>query len=212
MYDPTIGRFLSIDPASPNGVDILYEHPFVYARNNPVNLIDPSGRQPQNAGPPFFFEGKDQKCTPREENCIKDALQLAINLLKMKTNCFADLLKKCGSSCKSPELTECILGALQQTRYTCADPGVGNCHATTGHPKNDAHSDTRCGKLKSNAAAGEVWPGFGIMGPPTSCPLCKHPEPVANNCSLCDEKTYGEIRTWLCRKRAPGDFGGGIDT
>jgi hypothetical protein len=46
MFNPGTGRFLSIDPRSPDGVDLLYEHPFVYARNNPVNLTDPSGLQP----------------------------------------------------------------------------------------------------------------------------------------------------------------------
>jgi hypothetical protein len=44
MYDPTQGRFLSMDPLPRNGIDILYEHPFVYARNNPTNRVDPSGQ------------------------------------------------------------------------------------------------------------------------------------------------------------------------
>jgi hypothetical protein len=59
MYQPTLGRFLSRDPLSENGVDVLTDtgfysnrlaamsanpwfyggnraHPYVYARNNPV--------------------------------------------------------------------------------------------------------------------------------------------------------------------------------
>jgi RHS repeat-associated protein len=66
MYQPTLGRFLSRDPLSANGVDVLtdtgfyaerlaamranpwyyggnWEPPYVYARNNPVTWIDPSG-------------------------------------------------------------------------------------------------------------------------------------------------------------------------
>jgi hypothetical protein len=66
MYQPTLGRFLSRDPLSENGVDVLtdtgfysnrlaamsadpwfyggnWEHPYVYARNNPVRYTDPSG-------------------------------------------------------------------------------------------------------------------------------------------------------------------------
>ncbi len=66
MYQPTLGRFLSRDPLSENGVDVLtdtgfysdrlaamnanpwyyggnWEHPYVYARNNPLRYTDPSG-------------------------------------------------------------------------------------------------------------------------------------------------------------------------
>ena len=68
IYQPNLGRFLSRDPLSATGVDVLtdtgfyaerlatmranpwffggnWEHPYVYARNNPVNLVDPSGEQ-----------------------------------------------------------------------------------------------------------------------------------------------------------------------
>jgi hypothetical protein len=66
MYQPTLGRFLSRDPLSEHGVFAFsgagfyaeraeemnsdpwyyggnWEHPYVYARNNPVLYVDPSG-------------------------------------------------------------------------------------------------------------------------------------------------------------------------
>jgi RHS repeat-associated protein len=203
IYNPVIGRFLSLDPLWPNGEYMLHQHLFGYAKNNSVNLVDPSGRQALKAGPPFFFEEPKQKCTPAEEQCIKQAFELAENLLKKRNDCFTQVLRKCLSTCTSKELTDCILRALQNTKYTCADKGVGKCH-------NSAHTDTQCGILKSQAALGEVWPISG-WGPPDRCPVCKHPLAFANNCAFCDQEGYGQIRTWLCRKRKEGGFGGGID-
>jgi hypothetical protein len=74
MYQPTLGRFLSRDPLSENGVDVLtdtgfysnrlaamsadpwfyggnWTHPYVYAANKPVRFIDPSGLVCQPADP-----------------------------------------------------------------------------------------------------------------------------------------------------------------
>jgi len=43
QYDPIIGRFTTIDPA-PGPVTDPYLAAYVYARNNPIRLTDPSGR------------------------------------------------------------------------------------------------------------------------------------------------------------------------
>ena len=41
MYDPSLGRFLSVDPLAGK-----YPHlsPYVYANNNPLKYVDPDGR------------------------------------------------------------------------------------------------------------------------------------------------------------------------
>lgn len=60
MYVPSTGRFLTRDPLPQHGVDVLYDHAYVYARNNPVKEVDPSGAlvgytgSGRNAGRSFF--------------------------------------------------------------------------------------------------------------------------------------------------------------
>ena len=43
VYDPTIGRFMSADPFIQAPTDTQSYNRYSYARNNPVNLVDPSG-------------------------------------------------------------------------------------------------------------------------------------------------------------------------
>ena len=42
---PSLGRFYGRDPAPGNLTDPVSRHPYAYARNNPVNNVDPSGRE-----------------------------------------------------------------------------------------------------------------------------------------------------------------------
>lgn len=43
-YDPTIGRFLSIDPVAPSAHDTRTINRYTYAANNPYKYTDPDGR------------------------------------------------------------------------------------------------------------------------------------------------------------------------
>jgi len=42
-YDPTLGRFLTTDPAPPRMTDPLDLNPYLYVKNNPVRFADPLG-------------------------------------------------------------------------------------------------------------------------------------------------------------------------
>lgn len=44
-YDPVTGRFLSVDPNSPNEANLFSFGRYVYANNNPVLNVDPNGKQ-----------------------------------------------------------------------------------------------------------------------------------------------------------------------
>lgn len=43
QYDPMIGRFMSVDPASVDAADPFTFNRYVYANNNPYRYVDPNG-------------------------------------------------------------------------------------------------------------------------------------------------------------------------
>lgn len=49
-YDPTLGRFMGIDPAGIDPTDPFTFNRYSYANNNPYRFLDPDGRQSQEAG------------------------------------------------------------------------------------------------------------------------------------------------------------------
>jgi RHS repeat-associated protein len=44
-YDPVLGRFIQADTIIPNGADPQAFNRYSYVRNNPINLVDPSGHR-----------------------------------------------------------------------------------------------------------------------------------------------------------------------
>ncbi len=51
VYDPTVGRFLSVDPMFQALTNTQSVNPYSYVMNNPLSLIDPSGYIPAAATP-----------------------------------------------------------------------------------------------------------------------------------------------------------------
>jgi hypothetical protein len=50
-YDGPPGLMLDLVPASPDGVDLEWIHPYTYVNNNPVVATDPSGLEPAGGTP-----------------------------------------------------------------------------------------------------------------------------------------------------------------
>jgi hypothetical protein len=46
-YDGPPGLMLDLVPASPDGIDLEWIHPYTYANNNPLDATDPSGLAPK---------------------------------------------------------------------------------------------------------------------------------------------------------------------
>lgn len=55
-YDPVMARFLSVDPVKPSAGNTFNFNRYTYVNNNPVNHIDPDGRNIQIAGDAAFTQ------------------------------------------------------------------------------------------------------------------------------------------------------------
>jgi RHS repeat-associated protein len=55
-YDPVTGRFASVDPVVQDAFDPAASHPYAYARNDPVQYVDPTGAFA--IGPLVFLAGQ----------------------------------------------------------------------------------------------------------------------------------------------------------
>ena len=103
-YDPVIGRFLSIDPVTFNGQNNpAFFNRYTYAFNNPVNIVDPTGRCGESTardGCKITQRNVGENDTRRDtsKKLIKSSIGLIINSLggKQKDAQF-DISSKPGS-------------------------------------------------------------------------------------------------------------------
>lgn len=66
-YDPSVGRFISKDPFAGLARSSLTTNRYIYARDNPVRFVDPTGfaAEPGGADAPGFDPDRDLRCIPR---------------------------------------------------------------------------------------------------------------------------------------------------
>jgi RHS repeat-associated protein len=115
-YDPTAGRFISVDPAFV-ATDPASMNGYGYANNSPVTTSDPSGLRP------------DTECTGE---CLKGYAQANSESRRQARNEFWDTVndigKKCNKECAKArhwkyEQAKLAVGGVQTT-----DVNNGNCH------------------------------------------------------------------------------------
>lgn len=197
MYMPTLARFTSRDPLPPDGEALLLGHASVYAYSgsNPINRIDPSGKQ-------AVKPNVANNCTPDDLKCITSAIQIAIDTLKRIPECFARI--QCADGNRSgcgESLTDCILTVLGRITISCADRGPNGCHKGG---KNPAQTVTPCGVWKGLASLG-VFPTLPLPGlpnvPVAICNPCQSPFAFLNDCSACPADPGATI--FLCTDQAP---------
>jgi len=83
FYDPTVGRWLSEDPLEGNAFEPATLNAYTYALNNPVVLLDPSGR-----------EACDQACLERKNQERQDIVKKLLEIVKDSGEAVAQYLKE----------------------------------------------------------------------------------------------------------------------
>lgn len=69
-YDPALGRFLTPDPKRPDLRLVQTLNPYLYAWDDPVNLVDSSGLSPFSSGPKWLIPGWSAPVTLHPTNTL----------------------------------------------------------------------------------------------------------------------------------------------
>jgi len=141
------------------------------------------------------------ECSAEETKCIRDAMKLATDTITAKANeCFANV-QFCPngkrSACTPFVLAECLIAVLKNTKYSCAQRGIGGCHAADPLLGNLAHTNSLCMILKGLGARSIAIPGV------FACDKCKFPLSYANDCGACPDWILAATLTYLCQDKSP---------
>ncbi|MBI4743532.1 MAG: RHS repeat-associated core domain-containing protein [Actinobacteria bacterium] len=95
-YDSEIGRFITKDPDGGDVTDPQSLNPYVYVRNNPVNLVDPDGKEPW-----FWTKNDERKVQEAALKATWDDPQVKTILIKWVAEkgasfCYSTVLKLTG--------------------------------------------------------------------------------------------------------------------
>ena len=80
-YDPTLGRFLTPDPKRPDPRLVQTLNPYLYAWDDPVNLVDSSGLSPFSSGPRWLVPGWSAPITLHPTNTLDGVAYPPMNSL-----------------------------------------------------------------------------------------------------------------------------------
>jgi RHS repeat-associated protein len=86
IYDPALRRFVSPDPLASAPTRSQGHNPFSYVRNNPTNLIDPSGYAGEPASKGKLPDGKDVEQPAHDETDADIYVDENGNLMSVKGN------------------------------------------------------------------------------------------------------------------------------
>jgi RHS repeat-associated protein len=173
-YRAIIARWFEADAIRKLGAIVP---PYVYALNNPVAEIDPSGNAPNEVEPPPESPALPEWVPPFErcenehemQKCIAAAYNRAMRLLlnPATINCFSTILNDIGSICTSGQLVNCLIATMEATTYECA-----KCGSSGGYTLRSPCIETRETEDKNCKAKGNK----------VCCTACQEPAPHVNIC------------------------------
>jgi RHS repeat-associated protein len=151
VYEPAIGRFLSVDPFIPNLADSQSVNPYAYVGNRPLSFTDPTGfclEQPGNV-----------VCTAQSfasQNYVKGVVDLIVDIFS--------IFGLFGSGPPPPPPAKTFPGTSAQNGVNICDPGMSSPSCGGGLPN--------VMQLDSPEAVDAVILGRVATGATFACPEC----------------------------------------
>lgn len=152
VYDPTVGRFMSVDPLIPDLADSQLVNPFSYVGNRPLSFIDPSGFGPDDPnGGGGGLPGCGSFCNPNDNDGSPGTWKWWGNLISGIGKAIGGLFGL-GSGPPPPPPARTFPGTSAQNGVNICDPGM---------------SSPSCGGALSAGDGADVFQGPVFEKPPS---------------------------------------------